>query len=188
MFQRLKDYIETEYKPKIKLFLSDTLILSKSIKDEFSRRFKTHKKLDEDYDNETIIRDVHVWFRKFLIVNQISHLLYYGTATTEEEKQFFTYCSGSSDFQTIKHPTAKKMYDVRLKDTLVSDDEGAAILNNIKNQISDTNNDSDLDLCCFAITFFTDDLHTITNVDNIYFLTSYNLPTLEIPFEKVRSL
>jgi hypothetical protein len=188
-FQRLRNYIATEYQPIIKLFTSDTVVLIQAINHEYARRFRTHKKLNESFDNELIIKEVHVWFRKFLIVNQLSHLLYYGTATTVEEKQIFESISGSSDFESISHPTAKRIYDLGLKKKLDDDDndKGAAILYN-KNQISDTD-DSDLDLCCFSITFYTDDLNLKTyQKNNMFVLSSNNLPTLEVPFEEVRKI
>jgi hypothetical protein len=189
-FERLKEYIETEYEPKVSLFNLDTQVLFKKLDEECNRRYKTRKFLSESFDNKAIIKDIRVWFRKFLIVNQMSSLLYYGTATTKEEKDFFIFCSGFNDFHQISHPTAKRKFD-ELNFDNGNSGEAASILYNTKPSNKKKDNSSELlDLCCFAIGFFTDDLYIAKNNQNnnmnIIILSSRSLPTLEVPLDKVR--
>jgi hypothetical protein len=189
-FHKLEKYIIEEFEPKILLFASDTLLLNAVIKKEFERRCLVRKPLDEMHNNETIINHVQVWFRKFLIMNQLCHLLYYGTATTDEEKSFFKLNFHSPDFNSIVHPTAKKVFDLNFKHNEdKGEEEAAAILFNKKfeNPKSD-NDDSEFDLCCFCVAFFTDDLYIKSEEEEGEYivLSSRNLPTVNVQISKVR--
>jgi hypothetical protein len=151
IFLTLNSYKTNTFDCHLEFFKTSTAELKNKIKEEIKHRKKNQRKLNSPlFPNESINKDCTDWFKEYLLVNQSAHLLYYGTATTDEEKLFFLENFSTKkdlkEFKTIAHPKVYYYYDPTDRDDSYLKKPGAVYQKHL------------FPLCCYCIAFFIDDL------------------------------